>query len=259
RVLQQFAQLRMLRVVPIERVDVLLYGGDRHTRLQANDHVPTVAVARILLLRSPRERHPELCLRTRRCETFGHYPDDAARRAAQPQALREDAGIGAEHSPPQAVTEDDVLIVPENSVAFDERPAHQWSGAEHLEVRWRHLLAFDPCRCTVAAHVIPRASAERDGIEDVGHLAPVEVVGNRALHGLADPRAGVDVADGDKLLGMIERQRRQNYRVQHGEDGGIRADTQRQRGKRGDGESLFLPQQLEAETQVLDHEVIYVR
>jgi hypothetical protein len=41
--------------------------------------------------------------------------------------------------------------------------------------------------------------------------------------------------------------------VQHGKDRGIAADAQSERRQGGQGKALFLPQQLQAEAQVLPH------
>ena len=63
----------------------------------------------------------------------------------------------------------------------------------------------------------------------------------------------------DQLLGLRHRQRLQQNRVDHSEDGGIRADAERE-GQNGRGrEAAVLPEEAEAEAEVLQHLVLYAR
>ena len=65
-------------------------------------------------------------------------------------------------------------------------------------------------------------------------------------------RGGVgDFAHRDETIGVGQMQRRQEHRIYHAEDRGVRADAERQRGDRDEREQRCAPERSRGESQIL--------
>src|SRR5436190_24215410 len=84
---------------------------------------------------------------------------------------------------------------------------------------------------------------------------PVEVIGKG--NGYFRLRRGRLVKD-DQPVRLRIRQRSQQHRVDHAKDGGIRADTERERDDGDEGEGRRLQQRAQSKLKITDHCLIWL-
>ncbi len=133
-------------------------------------------------------------------------------------------------------------------VVFREAAAERRSDAHHLEVIPAHADRRHALRLAIGhERRYPRAH-HRELFEAAAPLAPVE--DRREPDVRREPRE-VAIAERDEALRLRVRQRPQQHGVDDGEDGGVGADAERQRDKRGGREPRGPPQHPEAVPDIL--------
>ncbi len=252
-VLEQVTELGKLFVVPlVERVDPLLREAAVDAVAQAAYHRREVTVARLIgaLLGGERERDDDAHLAREQLEAFRHDGDDLARGAVDPDLLPDDAWGAGEHLLPDVVAENDYLVVADLAFGLGERAAELGHGPENREERRRRVEPGDAQRRSLAPECVVAEGEQGQRLEDLGLLAPVEVVGD-AVGALVDADVGIDVVEDDEALAVGERQRAEQDGVDDAENGRVGADTERQGDERHPAEELVAREQLEAEPEVL--------
>ena len=239
--------------------------GDADAGLQQTDREIAAVPPVLPSLGRKGQRHPDVRLggepeavrhlaAARKGETGGHHPHHRQRRAVDVEDAAEHVAVAAETALPEVVREQDggplALVV----VLRQQDAAEQGRRAERLEE-----LAGDPHRRDLLGIAVPR-EAQPVGVDD-RHLRerlrrlPV-VEGrrrDRQLVGEADLPGQLRVRGPDhrQPLGIAERQRRQQHRIDDAEDRRVGADPQRQREDGDDRERRPLEQRPAGEAKVL--------
>ncbi len=227
----------------------------RHAALQPSEPAQVLAApARRIAVQVVADRRPHLGRRVvvplgiERLERRGHDADDAVLAIAHDQRAPDDRRIGAETAPPQLVAEEQHPPVIRTVVLGGEAASERRTDAHHVEVVPAHADGRHPLRLAARDQRRHPRAHHRELLEAAAPLAPVE-------HGreadVAREPLGVAIADGHEPLGIRIRQRAQEDGVDHGEDGGVGADAERQRDQRRGGEAGRAPQHAEAVAQVL--------
>ena len=180
--------------------------------------------------------------------------DDRLRLAVDPQGLPHGVVSPAVELLPEAVAQDDLTIGADFTLGLGEDAAAERLRAEQPQQGGPRQHAGDPLRIAVDANRHAARVVERLFVEGVDLSEPVVVVRHavrRAFH--AGPR--IAVAERRQPLRLRHRQRLQQHGVDDGKDGRVDADAERQRQQRRDGKRPVLPQQPEAEAEILKQSV----
>ena len=218
-----------------EHIDAALRVGDGDAGREPTDRARKESRARLdrgLVERraAKPERRPDLgsalfARVARRLKASRHHADDAIRIGIELHDPADDSGIGAEHSLPQAVADDRLLVEPGSRIARVERVAEPRSHAEQVEVVRRDDEQADALRAGQSAEVVVVEPARRDVGEDAGAFQIVPLRNRHADVARAD--AGIVVHDAHELLGVRVRQRPQQRRVDDTEERRAAAHTDR--------------------------------
>ena len=154
------------------------------------------------------------------------------RLVIEARALTDDVAPAAESLAPQRVADHGDARSAVHLVRGGERTAKHRLHAEHVEeVRVDHR-SRQPVRLIGGRERDARRAKAGETGEAVMARAPVEKVRRvGAVETLS--RQAIGAADQDEIAGARKRQRTQQHRVDHAEDGGVRADAD---GDRQDGE-----------------------
>ncbi len=205
------------------------------------------------LPRLPGERDPEACLAAGE-RVLRHDADHAVVDAAEAHVAAENGGVLGEHFFPEAVAEDDELVLIEDGVVFGEEAAHKGGGAEDVKVGRSDEIGLEADGGAFGSGIETGIHIESDGFEDVGQPAAVVVIGDAVLDAFGDAGAGIDVAHGDQAVRFGEGQRCEDDAcIQHRKDRSVGADAEGQREQGSDGEGLLFPEKFKAEAKVLEH------
>ena len=144
--------------------------------------------------------------------------------------------IAAKLAHPESVTQDDDIAAVGHVFLRRKRPAQPHARAEEPEVCLGHVRAFDLLRNT-AGQVQPfTAEVVRSHVlEDAGLLLPHVELGHRGAR--AAMISAIGKQELDDAIGLRIGERFQQHRVDHGKDGGVGPDSERQRGHYGEGET----------------------
>ncbi len=125
----------LLKRVLVERVHLRLGIADRRPGAKPGDHRHVVAVPLILLalIVAEAQRRPDLGHRRAEGEAGRHDPDDGLRLAVHPDLPSDDGGIGPVSLPPEAVAQDEDIVLPVESLLVGEGSAQGWRNAKHPE------------------------------------------------------------------------------------------------------------------------------
>ena len=152
--------------------------------------------------------------------------DDGVATPSHSQRAADDLRVGAERALPVAVAEHHHrMAAPSDVVLGQNRSAEQRLDTEERKRASRHPLAHDvPCSATV----IDRRAGERrcrDAAEDLGRTL-AQVLDVRVRRRI-EPLPAFGFVDVDERLGLHERGVGEEHRVNHAEDGRVRADADR--------------------------------
>ena len=162
---------------------------------------------------------------------------------------------------PESVTQDNFetagpatrLLIRTRETAAKDR-----LDAEHVEEFPAHLLSTHALRSlfvdqrdgAVAINRHARKAAVL--FPKIGEVRKAQRVEPGRRYGLGQ----IDAADGDEFLRRREWQRLQEHRVDHAEDGGVRADPEREREHGDDGERGMLDELAQAVADVVHHKIL---
>src|SRR5262249_45388225 len=129
---------KTVQVCIVERIHLrlcLLYGC---TRLEPADVVPAVVVPGIvgLLLSRKGQRNPESRFGIHELKTLWHYSDNGERTAAETDRLVDRFPSSGIKLLPEAITQDDLLLISDLAFTVVEYPALNGRHAQQPEQRW---------------------------------------------------------------------------------------------------------------------------
>ncbi len=196
-------------------------------------------------------------------ETFWHHADHRVRTAIQHEDTANHIVSPIEMALPESVTQDNfetagsaarLLIRPR------ETAAKHRLDAEHVEELPAHLFSTHALRSLFVDQREGAVPINRHARKAAVLFPKIEEVrkAQRVEPGRRDCFAQIDAADGHEFLGRREGQRLQEHRVDHAEDGGVRADPEREREHRDQGEAGMLDQLAYAVANVVHHNWCYV-
>ena len=160
------------------------------------------------------------------------HADDGVGPSVHADVAADDAGIGSVALAPEPVAEQHDLVLPRLIVPRLEIPAERDGLAKHPMPVGRDATRPYAVRL-VGGRQVERTRRERlEILERLCGFLPCEIVPGRDGAPVARWRLR---PHHDQLVGLRERQRRQQRRVHHAEDGRIRADAERQGGDSGKG------------------------
>ena len=149
-----------------------------------------------------------------------------------------------------SVGEDHELVRVGRRLGVCEPAAEDRLAPERAEERWRDRERPELLRLA-ASDETDRTSGEQRRVLDRGGLrAAIDVVGNRHA-GLREPHQRIRVPDEHQPIGVGVRQRLEQGLVNEAEDGGVRANPERQRQDGDDGEDGLLPERPKRVADVL--------
>ena len=223
---------------------------DGDARLQARDAVQPWVIAAILpagVFRRLADRRPQLDA-ARELEVGRHDADHREAAVVERHLLIEDAGVAAEAPLPERVAEHGDRLRARLVFVIGEEAAPQGIDAQRLEQLSRHHAAGQPLGLARARQVVALAAVDADVLEDLVLRPPVLVVRVSDGH-LINLRARLPQVD--EPLGFGVGQRLEQHRIDDAEDGRRRADAERQRQHRDEGEAGVPEQHARAVAQVL--------
>ena len=196
-----------------------------------------------------------LCLRQpklgveRKLHDFGHHADDGGRQAVQPHDLADDILIATVAFFPHCVGEHQDrrcarAIILRTKVAADDGVLIQHPKDVDRDVRTEVLLG----RTVLFAHAERAEIDECHARKAVRRCLPVLEVRERDA---VLPALRILRAEGDNLLGLVERNVGQQHCVDDGEDRHVRADSQRESHDGGQSEPAAFHKQADAEAEVV--------
>ena len=255
-VLQNLAELRKpLVVARVDRVHLLLRERDVRARLQPADHLPVVAVARVVRFFASRERgrNPDVDLLPEELEALRENTLDRVVDTVQPDVPADGRGVAAKLATPEIVRQEGLALLPFFAVRFGEELAVQRHGPNQPEERRRRAHGANPLGSRglgANRHVLP--SIQRLLVERRHLPEPIEVVGHR---GVRARRAGVriTVVNVDNPLRIGDRKGLEQHRPDDAEDRGVRADSDGEGQQSGGGKGSVLDEKAERETNVGKH------
>ena len=230
---QQLFELRKsIEVRRVERIQLCLRLLDRRAVLQTPHVPPAVVVPRLvgLLLRGEGERDPEAGFGIHEREVARHDANDEERSASGTDRLADDCRIAAEELRPQAVAQNDLLLVTDLAVAIVEDRAARWRNPQQPE---------EGRRCRHSAYELGSAVDVEREVRDVEHrllvvdrerAQPIVVIGHAAIGRPGRPRTArvrVAIRHQQDSIGPRHRQRLQQNRIDDREEGGVGAETDR--------------------------------
>lgn len=199
-----------------------------------------------------REGHPGLHARVGEGEALGHDADHRVGFGVQPDGPADQAGVRAEAVPPQGMAEHDDVVGARLGVGVGEHAAAGGAGLEGGEERGRHALAGDALGFAGVGEVVaPVGEHGRIGEAADAGLAVEKIRDGDAGVGQAQQRVGV--VNIDEALGAGPGVGLEEDGVDDGEDGGVGADAQGQRGHGHGGEAGGLEERAEGEAEVRKH------
>ena len=150
------------------------------------------------------------------------------------------------------MAQDDDVVRSQLRLLRGEGPAEGGLAAQHVEEIERDARAAQALGLAAAGQVESLPAERGDAREGVVLIAEAEIIprGERELR-----KSGLEIAlaNHHELLGFVEAQRLEQHGVDHREDGGIRADSQRQGQHRNAGEPRVAPQRPKRIPQIPKH------
>ena len=180
------------------------------------------------------------------------HADDGARETVDGEGLSDDPRIGLERRAPESIADDRALVVVRRRGAREERAAAGGTDAEHVEEIRTHLDRRHLHRLAASGELRVDRVVGRERIERGDARAQPLVRHGRPGPERLDARLGLlRRRDHDEALGIGIRQRTPEHAVGDGEDRGVEADAERERGEGGQGERRLAPHQSQRVTHVL--------
>ena len=187
-------------------------------------------------------------------KTGRHHSDHSVRLAVERDRFADDRFVVLKVLLPERVTQDHsqsvrtaarfFLIAPENA-------AEHWTHTENIKKFARDLLRPKTLRRPIARQSQTFPSMNRDFFEAFVLRTEIEKI--RITDGIESLRlhASIERAKGDQSLRLRKWERLEQNRVNDAEDGGVRANADREREDRDDSETRFFEELAESETNVL--------
>ena len=224
----------------IVRVDLRLRFGDRRARFQARDHVRAaaagMALARHALLRPRPYRQEKPRFRGEEAKIRRQHADDLSRDAVHADVAAENVWIGREALAPVGVGQDDDSVVFRHGrFRFGEGATHREINAQRREKFRRDAHDLDLLGGTGIAQDFGALAIEGKARERRDVAAPLVVIGDRRAV-ILDSGFRIGVEDRDQPIGLRKRKRTEQNGIDDRENREVRAETDRDRGQRGQRE-----------------------
>jgi hypothetical protein len=225
-------------------------------RAALRDHRAELVAAALVrhLLRGEREGHEERDLARRQFQIGRQHADDLVGLAVETDLAPDDPAIAAEPRAPEPVRQDRKTIGLRLGVVFSEGAAEEGLPPQRREEGGRDGEAAQLLGQPVLREVEHAAGEERRVLDRRRLSLAIEVVGNRHAR-LRQAHQRVPVPDEHEPFGLGIRQRLEQQLVEEAENGGVRADAERERQHRDEREDRVLAEAPERVTDVL-HECL---
>ena len=219
----------------------------------ADDRQPMVP-ALCGLLRREDDRHPHVGPHGRDgiVERRRHHADDPVPRRVDRQRRVEHGWRRRVAPAPVRVAEDDDVGPSRLILVRRKGSPERRFGTEYAEQRRGRAHRLNPYDLRRLAHVPARHAICRQRLERPRLLAPVMEVRDRHRNLIVRPLGGERFVDAVQPIGLAEGERLQQHRAHDAENGGVRADAERETEHRDEGQPALLAQRSHRETQILD-------
>ena len=239
----------------VVRVDLRLRFGDRRARFQPRDHV-RAAAAGMALLRSAllqpgpyRQEKPRF--RGEEAKIRRQHADDLSWDAVHAEVAAEDVWIGIKALAPVGVGHDgDSVVFRHGRFRFGEAATHHRIDAKRREKFRRDAHDFFLLGRTGFADDFAAVAKDGKAREGRDVAAPLVVIGDRRAVVL-DSGFRIGVEDRDQPIGLRKRKRTEQNGIDHREDGEVRAETDRDRGQRGQREGRGFAKLAKSEAEIV--------
>jgi hypothetical protein len=220
---------------------------DRDSGREPRDHVQVVrpALRRQIVFRES-ERRPEFGA-GRVFEAGRHDADHGKLPAVEEHRAPEDFGVRAKVALPQTMAQQDDTFLAGYGVRLRDRTAKHRGRAQHREEARGHDRTGDPPRIADAGQSGGGAGVSSHLLEHRILAPPVHEVRRRRRA----PRTGAAVIHLHESLRLRKGQRLQQHGVHDAENGGVRADADRERQHRDNREARVPPQRAYGIAQVV--------
>ena len=254
-------------LLPQPRGDQIHLGLRRrhgHARLQRADHVVVLAVAASRRGRRQRQRQIDIAVLgdaergqhlTRQREARLQDADDPARFAVQRDRRADDARIQSIPPRPCAVAEHGGARRARRVFFWCEKAPNRGLRAEHREQIRRRANHANPLWIAAPGQRVVAADRNRDLLEPAVAVLDVEVL-RRGKPVLGDVEARRSLPQNDEAVGVLVRQRPQQQRARHAEQGRVGADADGERQHRRQREAGLRHEPANRVPDVLQH-VLY--
>src|SRR6185369_14365770 len=173
----------------------------------------------------------------RKLETSTHHADDRIGLFVNSDRAANDAGLGSETAPPQAVANQREITVLMLVVITLKRPAQLWLGAQNVHEIGSDCGPIDSIGFTVTSEVEVAVESRTQLSESLVLLAPVDKIAGRHRSAFGSRRS---LPEHDQTLRVRIGQWSQDDCVDDTEDCCVRANSQRQSDQRNGGKSRTL-------------------
>src|SRR5688500_17577720 len=198
------------------------------------------------------ERHPGFHLVVEKLESRRHDADNRALPGADRGLFAEDLRVGGEPRLPQLMAENDYELISDRVLFGQEGATHERLHAQRSKERLADKLGLDLFRFAGPAREIDALICYcRHVFERSALLLPIEKVCRG--YDILEPGGFSEspLPNHDDALGIRIRERTEQHAIDHTEDGGIRADAERESDHGREGEARFLQQRPHSVPQIL--------
>src|SRR5882672_7043517 len=186
-----------------------------------------------------------------RMEVLAHHADDVVGATAELDGLAHDIRVAAEASLPQTIAKDDDEVFAVHLLFGGEDAAEQRLALHDFEEPVADLDRGNSFGFAIAGHDWKPTGVGRNVFKNIVLGTIVSYVSRGHLIVIPETRPSRRVAPQEhQRVWILVRNRAQQYRIDHAEDGGVRTDAQRNRQDRNGRERRALNQHPRAVTQV---------
>ena len=230
--------------------------GKRNSRLEPRNSEQAVATALLRVGRAPigsrrilgvRNVHLDRVGLDRELESLRHDADHRVRTSIQHEDATDHIFRAIEMALPKRVTENHLEAAGTAAgllICARETAAQRGSDPEHVEELAAHFLSAHALRFLFIHQRKSPVAIDRNARKAAVLFAEIEEIriAHRRKFGRRHGLGPIDAADGDEFFGRRKGKRFQKYRVDHAENGGVRANPEREGEDSNEGETGMFDQ-----------------